>query len=82
MKKFFIFSNGVCFLDDDTANATFFDTNVHGSVLLVGPRILKLYTNKGIYRIRLEKKRFNIIDYINRCWITGIPDRQLERGDL
>lgn len=82
MKRLFIFSNGVCFLEDDTANATFFDTNVHGSIFLVGPRILKLYTNKGVYRIRLEKTRFQIIDHINRWWIRGNPHRQLEKGDL
>lgn len=82
MVRIFIFSNGICFLEDDTANATFFDADVCASVFFSGTQILKLYTNKGSYRIHLEKKRFQIIDHINRHWVASTLDGRVEKGDL
>lgn len=82
MKKFFIFTNGLYFCEDNSRNASIFSTNIYRSSFIAGTRILFICTDKGWYKINLEKENFTILNHVNRWWISTLPNKTLEKGDL
>lgn len=83
MKKIFIFDNGFYFCEDGRQNNSFFfSADVYLSAFIIGTRILSIHTDKGWYEINLEKENFTVFNHVNHWWITGTPNKKLEKGDL
>lgn len=82
MKRIFIFDNGFYFCEDGRRNGSFFNADVYLSAFIVGRRTLSIHTDKGRYEINLEKENFAVFNHVNHWWITGVPNKKLEKGDL
>lgn len=82
MKSFFIFTNGFYFCEDKAQSASMFNTNIYRSSFIAGTRILFICTDKGWYKINLEKENFTIFNHIDNWWISGVPYIELQKGDL